>query len=151
MPSLDLSDAFNESTFLDAIVVLRRQEIVSSKGRSTVSTSQIPTYANVDAASPDQLERLADAQFQGKTLSIVTKFRLRGVSEQGSSGYQPDVIQYNGDSYIVQLIDDYSRYGVGWIQALATSINFVDQSPENLIGASLRFNLPANSEFVACF
>lgn len=152
MPSLDLSDAYLEPSFLDTITVVRRAQNNDTNGRVQTTNAYFSTYANIDAASPDQLERLPEQEYQGKTLSIVTKFRLRGASAQGTQSYQPDIILYEGDSYVVSLIDDYSRYGPGWIQAIATSTNWVDQAPQGNNGSpSARFNLPANSEYLPCF
>jgi len=98
-----------------------------NKGRSTVP-APIP-FAKVRgiicAASPNDLNRLAEIDFSTKYLSIVTKFRL----QMTSPGYKPDLVLTNGDYFIVKTVEDYARYGPGWVQSIAASIDYQDQPP----------------------
>ncbi len=64
----------------------------------------------------------------GRNLVIVTKFRLRGPAKDGSTQYQPDLITWEGDSYVVKTIDPYPQYGAGFIQAIVGSMDSVDQT-----------------------
>lgn len=143
MPTLDLSDSLLEPTFLDRFLVKRRAETVNQYGESTTVITQIYAYGTVDAASPNDLDRGADEQHQGKSIAIVTRFRLRGVS----AGYQPDLVVWHGDSFVVAKVEDYTGYGAGWVQVECRSIDFVDEPPSAAAGA-LIFTLPSNSAFM---
>lgn len=114
----------------DLILVSRRRETVSmSTGRSEIVVEkEFPnTQAVVCAASPNDLERLDDSQRMGRNLSIVTTFPLRGPSP----GYQPDLISWHGDLFIVKLVDPYPQYGE-FVQAIAGSIDSIDMAPPGL-------------------
>jgi hypothetical protein len=56
----------------------------------------------------------------------VTKFRLQGPS----LGFQPDTVIWRGNEFIVRAIDDYSAYGAGFVQALASSVEVLDRPPQ---------------------
>ena len=153
MPSLDMSDALLEPQFQDNFAILRRKQSVSDKGRAVISASRIDGFGVVTAASPNDLERLGDYQFQGSALSIVTKYKLRGVSKTEPEGqqYQPDIIEWGGSFYLVVTIQDYSRYGSGFIQAICVSTTYTDDAPGE--GAFLQigsFDVSANSGLIPC-
>lgn len=134
MPSLDVSEAFLEPMFLDGFVVLRQAETISNKGRSVITPEEIDgLFGTVCAASPNDLERLRDYEFQGNAISIVTNFMLRGVSAANNQGFQPDVIVWAGDQYTVVTVQDYARYGVGFIQAIAVERTYVGLPPATLV------------------
>lgn len=134
MPLINVTAALTSPMLVDRFTIVRRQETVDEYGESTISETTItPCYGTVQSAGANDLERLPDEQRQGKHISIVTKFRLRGEA----TGYQPDIIQWpisnggaNADSFVVVSIDDYSQHGPGFIQAIAKSIDLTDNAPE---------------------
>lgn len=124
MPFLDVSNVVLDPMFASAVSVLRRREVVTTKGRVTVSTTTFPRVVGVlTMASPNDLKRLDDQQRTLRTISFVTKFPLRATAK----GYQPDLIQWFGDNFIVQLLEPYPRFGAGFYQAIATSIDSQDE------------------------
>ena len=62
---------------------------------------------------------------------------LRGTTKKGGKEFAPDLILWNGDYFKVVLVEDYSRYGFGWIQAQAVSIDFVEQASTAAAGKKL--------------
>lgn len=128
MPYLDVSDVLLDPMIADRFTVKRRVQSVSAHGRTSITTTEIPNVVGVvNAASPNDLERLDDSQRMGRHLSIVTKYRLVGPAP----GLQPDLIHWGGDDFIVQTIDPYPQYGQGFVQAIVGSINIIDQpTPE---------------------
>lgn len=152
-----MSDALLEPLFQDFFTVLRRREDITNKGRSSLTSSRFPgTMGVVTAASPNDLERLGEYQFQGSALSIVTRFKLRGIAKQANASkpdpqFQPDLVYWSGDYYTVVTVEDYSRYGSGFIQAIAVSQDFIDDAPEEGISRGIMdFSNPANSGLLTC-
>lgn len=127
MPDLDVSPALTSNMLVDDFLVLRRAQGVSGYGRAQISTAAtFPTFGVVVASSPDNLDRGTDHQEMMKTIGITTQFRLRGPAP----GYQPDLIQYRGVTYVVTSVGDYSAFLDGFVVATAQSINSVDVPPE---------------------
>lgn len=124
MPGLDVTDAVSESSFQDSFTVERRAEGMS-KGRASTSMTTFRPNGVVAPAGNNDLERLPDDQRMMKTLVVVTQFRLRGPAP----GFQPDVIVWEGDRFVVAQVEDFSGYGQGFIKAICTSMDSVDQPP----------------------
>jgi galactose-6-phosphate isomerase len=162
MPSLDMSDVLLESMFQDAFAVIRRRETISPKGRSIITPYRYNNVIGVIcAASPNDLERLGDYQCQGSALSIVTKFKLQGIAKAAvapgidSAGqprpqYQPDTIFWNGSYYLAVTVENYSRYGAGFIQCIAVSSDYIDDQPgqSGMKVQSFDFSNPQDSSYI---
>lgn len=130
-PSLDLSDALTDDNLTDSFSVVRRVETVNGYGESTVATNTIsPVYGVVTAGDDNKNKRGADEQHADKSITVITAFRLQGPAQVGGTGYQPDVVIWGGDSYIVNSVDDYSHYAAGFVQAKCSSIDSVDAPPQ---------------------
>lgn len=131
MPDLDVSEALTDPMLTDSFDVLRRKEVLDAHGRVTTPQNQsfAGQYGVISAASPNDLERLEDSQRMGRNLSLITNFRLQGPAEVSGTEYQPDVVVWGGDQYVVKHIDPYSRYGAGFIQAIIGSMDIIDQPP----------------------
>lgn len=121
---LDVSEVLLDPTLVDSFTVNRRAETVNNFGESTLTVTVMEGVLGVVcSASPNDLKRLDDRELMGRHLSVVTRFRLQGPSP----GYQPDTILWNGDEYVVKLIDPYPQYGYGFIQAIVGSIDAQDE------------------------
>lgn len=131
MPGLDVSEAFDES-FFDQFNLVRRLEGVNNSGRSvTVDTVTEGLYGVVTMASPNDLERLPEADISKKSIIVVTQNRLQ-LSSAGPDAdhtYKADVVYWAGDYYQVTTVEDYSRYGEGYIWALCQATDFVLAPP----------------------
>lgn len=133
MPYLDVTALFVDPLIAgEAFDVIRRRQIMGSNGVTTVQNTYYRAQrGSIGPAGASVLERLADQQFAGKALDVITQFRLRGPAKevQGYS-FQPDLVIWKGDYYIVQSVSDFSQYGAGFVQAVVTSIDYVDQAPD---------------------
>lgn len=130
MAELDLSDAFGFE-LLDEFAVIRRQEFVDSNGEAAVARETLGAVGVVTRASPDQLSRLPEADLAEAHICVVTEFRLRGPArEAGDVQFKPDLIQWQGSTFIVKQLDPYTNFGAGFVQAIAGSIDSVDEAPE---------------------
>lgn len=130
MPYLDVSSLLVDPSIAgEPFTIVRRQQTIDSFGTLQVQTTRISAVGSIGPVSPDQLNRLADQQFQSKTLSIVTAARLYGQAKAvDGTQYQPDLILWKGNYYIVQTLDDYTQFGAGMVQAICTSIDYTDNA-----------------------
>ena len=138
MPSLDLSDAFDPS-FLDIFVVFRRKENIDDYGRSVITTTQMNVAGVVTVAATNDLQRLPDYQEADGGISIVTRFKLYEEARELVNGtyqdFQPDLIQWAGSIYVVKSLDDYTRFGFGWTQAICIEQKYVGTPPSGIFNS----------------
>lgn len=119
-PLLDLSFLTTDALFADTFDVTRRPEIVGDDGISRVS--EVLYLGQVGAVYPtgsNVLTRQTDDSYSTDTVTIVTKFRLQMMAP----GYQPDLVQWDGNTYVVHTVNGYTRYGRGFVEAECTAIN----------------------------
>lgn len=125
MPDLDLTDVLTDPDFADTFVVRRLVEAVGANGRAAKRTFDSQAVGVVTPGSDNSLAIGADEGHAGKTLTVITTFRIQGPAP----GFLPDLIYWGGDFFKVTKVEDYSRYGAGFVQAEASSIDSVDQPP----------------------
>lgn len=137
MPILDVSELLSDPMFVERITVIRREQVVNSKGRTeivpTVFENVIASMQPKDTAiGGNAISREADGSYRGANMNVYTKFRLRSVSktEAGDIQFQPDIIVWNGDHFLVALVNDWTHYGRGWMHAEIESIDPVDNAPD---------------------
>jgi hypothetical protein len=131
MPFLDVSSLLLDPDFAQRLTIERRTDQVGANGR-TVQTPQIITPKPIGVVLPvdtaiggNALERNPDEQHRGAALEIITKFRLQGPAP----GFQPDVLVYEGNRYIITIVNTLSKYGAGFIRAECSSMDSVDNPP----------------------
>lgn len=135
MPTLDVSELLTDPTFVQTITVIRQREVVGEDGRTTKEYETIPdVVASVQpkdtAIGGNSLSRESDSEYRGAALDVFTKFRLRSVSREGAEEqYQPDIVVYKHDHYLVVLLNDFSDYGDGYIHAECSSVESIDEAP----------------------
>lgn len=144
MPSLDVSFILNGADIADTFHVRRRQETIGTNGRVSLNETRYNNVIGVvTIGSPNDLDRGEDKQYFTRSLSIVTKFSLRGETD----GYQPDVVEWRGSNYVVKHIDPYPHFGAGFYQVECESMDKVDPAVDDFtsFGSSLVFTLTSNS------
>jgi hypothetical protein len=131
MPLLDVSSLLLDPDFAQPLTIERRTEVVGSNGRATI-TSQIVLPAPYGVILPvdtaiggNALERGPDEQHRGAALEVITRFRLQGPSPS----FQPDVIVYEGNRYVITIVNTLTKYGAGFIRAECSSMDSVDNPP----------------------
>jgi hypothetical protein len=131
MPMLDVSVALTNPYTLDTFTVTRRTEVVDGFGLSQVTPASIPgLYGVVYPSNEEDLKRFPDLQIQSKALTVITRFALRGEAEAANNTeFQPDIVVWGGNNFLVRALDDYSQYAAGFILAICTSIDLVDKPP----------------------
>lgn len=133
MPQLDVSWVVEDPMFADTFDVIRRTDLVGNDGFTTPTAEEtFPSIVGtITQQDPQDLMRSDAGQMVPRKILICTRFAIRGVSKDPSTGqqYQPDQIRWNGAVYTVVSPLAYSRYGGGLYEIVAESMNAVD-SPD---------------------
>lgn len=109
----------------EPIIVLRRAAAVNAHGRT--ETERLHTYTYhahgiVVPLLPGDLVREPGYELQRSTIEINTVFALRGPSP----GVLADQIVWHGDTYVVINIRGYSKFGVGFTDAICQLVDVTD-------------------------
>lgn len=128
---LDVTDAILDQDLGCEFISVIRRPIVMVKGRPTVPapvrTDDVPATVNSGASD---LQRAADQENMPNKISVHTLFRLQGPAKDGANvQYLPDIIIWRGDSYVIASLDDYSKYGAGFVHADCSSVDAIDSPP----------------------
>lgn len=107
--------------------VIRRKQTVDANGLVSVTTTKIPAVGAIFPTGDQSLVRMEAYEMQSKTITIVTPFRLRGVAkDQSGVDWQPDLVDIgDGGFFIVKDVNDFTKYGAGFIQAECASTDYV--------------------------
>lgn len=125
MPLLDVSEILGDPMFADDITIIRSSRSVSAGGRTVDTPSSFSTYGNVQPASEAQLMQLPDLERVGSFVSVVTPFPLFCLTD--STG--PDQVTWNGRTYRVMVVRDYTTYGSGFVEALCQMVTLAMGGP----------------------
>lgn len=115
MPLLDVSELLSDPDFADTITVTRRTETRGNDGLAVISNQ---TFQDIDAvvtpAKGTDLAQLPDLSRTEGVVLVYTTFRLTN----GQASTKADIVTWNGATYIVLNVNDYSQFGDGYIKAL---------------------------------
>lgn len=116
MPTLDVSSVLTDPLFADrSLKCIRQKQTIGDDGLAVNTTQTIAFIGVVTAASGTVLEREAEGSRVSGSISVITRHLL----VDGKNGLAADEVQYNGRRYVVSDVQDYSRYGAGFVQATA--------------------------------
>lgn len=134
MPLIDVTDVLLDPEIAgETFRVIRRQETVNSLGRSVHTLIRYWATGSVTPTGDNSLIREVAFQTQNKTIKVITTFELRGEGkDRAGNHYQPDIVVWNHDAFLVKTINDWSRYGAGMIEADCMSQDFADIGPGDL-------------------
>jgi galactose-6-phosphate isomerase len=127
MPDLDVSDVLLDPDFCETLTITRRP-FTMVKGIATVTPTTISPapVGVVYSISGDLIRQGADQQNLPNTIIVHTPFRLRGPAQ----GFLPDIVVWNGDNFAVTSVDNFSHFGSGFVSAICTSQDSVDNPPQ---------------------
>lgn len=126
MPLIDTSELLVDPDFVEPVTVLRRMQLVSEQGRvSTQNQSFMNVIACVQPQSDEPMVRGTDSQLLPALISVHTKFRLRGISPN----FQPDIVIWNGNQFVVNKVFNWSHFGLGYVMAECSSMDHLDEPP----------------------
>jgi hypothetical protein len=130
---LNLSSVLTSPMLVDTFTVNRRTQTVNNFGVASTTVQPFAgLYGVVYPSNENELKRLPDLQVQEKAITVITNFALRGESETSADpavSFQPDIVVWGGDNFVVRKLEDWSQYGPGFILAICTSIDLVDTPP----------------------
>lgn len=130
MPLIDVNDVILDADVAgEAFVVIRREEIIEQGLAKTIPT-EAQAYGNIQPAGDNELMREADFDTQTQSIDVYTPYRLRGAGQDAAGvPYKPDLILWQGDTYIVQTVEEWTQYGRGYIKAHCTAENTQTVAP----------------------
>ncbi|MDE9447602.1 head-tail adaptor [Xenorhabdus bovienii] len=126
MDLLDVTDILSDPDFCDtSLTVKRRITSVDSDGfpKTTDTISPFSGVVTVDRSVEAQL-RMSGQVVTGSILIITTERLIAG--ETGRAG---DIVTYQNREYLVKLVDPYTAYGAGFVQAHCELLPFDGGSP----------------------
>lgn len=131
MPMLDVSWVVGDPMLADTFDVQRREDVLGSNGRTTPTV--VETFYAVAGVVTQQdagmLMRKEEGQVIPRRIFVASTFAFRGASKDGPplpQGFQPDLIDWNGTTYVVTEVMSYQRFGGGLSEVVAESMTAVD-------------------------
>ena len=119
MPLLDVTDVLTDIDFVDTSLVCQRITSAVNESGLAVQTPVTKSFSGVVTSdSGELLNRIAVGEYARGSISVITKFRLR----DAGPGYTADIVAWNGRTYTVTTVNDYSTYGAGFIEAICELI-----------------------------
>lgn len=119
MPFLDTSDVLCDPDFCDTTLTCRRTSVVANAQGIGVATSKIIPFGGVVTSDKGKiLNRDPIGEHATGSILICTRFTLL----DADTGYTADIVSWNGKTYTVVRVYDYSTYGVGFVEAICELI-----------------------------
>ncbi|KVN30893.1 hypothetical protein WJ63_07945 [Burkholderia pyrrocinia] len=116
MAFLDVTDVLLDPDFMDTGLVCNRMtQSVDMHGRAQNTQTATPIAAVVTSDRGDILHRNADGSRIVGSITLHTPFRLRDGGPDGSA--DADEIVWEGITYTVVNVNDYSHFGRGFVCA----------------------------------
>jgi len=118
-PWLDLSEVIEDAWLEDQFDVIRRLQTINGFGEPVESIFQ--TFSAVGGVvyptGDNTLTRTEAFESQMDSIEIITRFAIRtaGVDTNGRN-FLPDIITWDGKTYIPRQVNSYSRIGAGFWQ-----------------------------------
>lgn len=133
MPELDVSDVASSIEFADFVSVIRRATSTNDYGEVVNASTTYDRVVATVVPVGKNLRRDPDAQFTPNEINVVMQLRQPNVAggqlklQGASDGFQPDIVVWNGDNYLVINTNDYSAFGGGQVEARCSSVDLGDQ------------------------
>ncbi|MGJ8524107.1 hypothetical protein R84981_002825 [Carnimonas sp. R-84981] len=112
-PLLDVTEVLDCDEFKDDMVCTRRTQITDDDGFTTDEHERINFSGVVTVDKALENTRLEAGQQSQGAILVCTKFCLTSGDNVGDA----DIVTYRGRDYRVSFVDDYERYGAGFVQA----------------------------------
>lgn len=112
---LYLADVLDDPELMTPFEVTRATQGVDTKGRTQLVQQNFDAAGEICPATPEQLERLPEADRSTETIAILTGMQLTA----GSDTLAPDTVTWRGGTYKVVSVQDWS--GFGFYEVLAQS------------------------------
>lgn len=115
MALLDVVDVLLDPDFMDTGLVCNRMaQTVGENGRAQNAITAKTFAAVVTSDKGDILQRGAEGSLITGSITLHTPFRLK----DGSPGQDADEVIWQGRTYTVVSVNDYSHFGRGFVAAV---------------------------------
>jgi galactose-6-phosphate isomerase len=119
MPLLDVTSVLTDPMFVDRSLISTRQtQVVNDNGLAVNTPVSTPFSGVVTNNTGDTLRRRADGSRIEGSITIHTRFPL----QDGNTGLDADLVQWQGRTYTVSNVSDWSRFGRGFVAAICDLI-----------------------------
>ena len=120
MPRLDFSEIYRDSIeFLDTFDVTRSIQTIDNNGRAVNTPKVYPgIYGIVNTSGSAILNHFPEAEHLTGKIVVLTAWRL--TPGRGQTDIDADLVLWNGRTYEVEQIGDWSRLGTGYVKALCS-------------------------------
>jgi hypothetical protein len=127
MPLIDTSELLTDPDFVETVQVIRRAETISDQGRVSTQNVSYDVIASVQPQTDQPMIRGPDQQNLPQLIQVISQWRLRGIAP----GYQPDLVVWNGTTFVVNKVFNWSHFGLGFVMAECSSMDHLDQPPNS--------------------
>ena len=124
MATLDVSDAFDES-FLSTLTVYKCNVDLDAEGFWSKTLSDPYIIRVVKTPNEDKPKTDIQSDYKLKSIEVYSIDKLRNQNAIDAA----DIIEWNGQKYQVDSVEDYSNYGQGYYHIYASLINADDRTP----------------------
>lgn len=104
---LDLSEVVSDPAYTQAVTRVQRTQTVNNYGETTTATISTTIQAVVTSPGKPGLQRFDDYQTYADLIQVTTTSRLNGAAV----GQQPDLIVWQGQTYVIAIVNDYAAFG----------------------------------------
>lgn len=120
MPLIDVTSVLIDPDFAQRINVTRRAQIIDVNGRTVITPTALTPIGVVEPEVPPDFALEADmARDQTDIFVAAFKFKFLGPTDLGGgTTTQPDLITWQGTTYMVKKVLDWTQYGAGWSAAI---------------------------------
>jgi hypothetical protein len=112
MGQVDVSELLVDPDFIDPVILIHRKPWIDEYGENKLLEKGFPTYGCVQPASGKTLQRLPEAL----RIANVNSFWIKGLIVSDGSCAYPDIINFRGTRYAVQVIFDWTNWGEGFCE-----------------------------------
>lgn len=126
MPTLDVTDVLLSPEFCDEINYVRRKQTIPGPGRVVVKAYNLTTLGVITIGSLNDNPQEADQQHATNMITVHSIVRLL----DNAKGYQPDLVYYNCQTYLVRKAYNWSRYGAGFFAAECELQDLTSEAPD---------------------
>lgn len=113
MGQIDVSEILLDPDFVEPLTLVHRKSYTNELGQNVITETPLETNGSVQPASGRTLQRLPEAL----RVANVSSFWIQSeIVADGRYGEYPDVIDFKGVRYTVQVIFDWTNWGAGWCE-----------------------------------
>lgn len=118
---INVASVVNDPRFTQPVTRIQRKEVVNSFGETTTVNTPTTIQATVTSPGKTGMMRFDDAQTYADVIQVTTTSNLNGPAV----GSQPDLIVWQGQTFIVAIVNDYGAFG--YTRATCKLIDLQDQ------------------------